>query len=297
MAGKKQHTHSPATAHGHAAAFQDDRMAALIEAEGELAAGLTDQAMSLCVDLLSMEQAGVRRLADLGCGPGVATSSLAKAFAGATVVGVDGSPVMLARAADRAARDGVSGRVELQSLDLNDDLRALGTFDLVWAALALHHAADEQDALKNFAALLRPEGLLCLLERADPMVVRPAHDLGQPGIWDRVEAAQSAWFERTRGLQPGVTNVADYGEMLKQADLDLLDTRTLTCTVTAPDGSGLRAVIGRYLRAALRNLRSDLRPADTEALASADERVTEVAWGDALVTSTRMLFIARPRAG
>lgn len=272
-------------------------MAALIEAEGELAAGLTDQAVLLCTDLLGMERGDVRRLADLGCGPGVATSSLAKAFAGATVVGVDGSPVMLARAADRAARDEVAGRVELIPLDLNDDLRALGTFDLVWAALALHHAADEQGALKNFAALLRPQGLLCLLERADPMVVRPAHDLGQPGIWDRVEAAQSAWFERTRGSLPGVTNVVAYAEMLEQADLDLLDRRTLTDTVAAPDDPGLRAVIDRYLRAVLRNLRNDLRPADFEALTSAGERVTDVAWGDALVTSTRMLFIARRRVG
>ena len=285
----------PAHAHGHAG-FQDDRMAVLLEAEGELAAGLTGQAVTLCTELLAADRSEVRRVADLGCGPGVATSSLAGAFDGATVVGVDGSPVMLARAAARADRHGVSSRVELLSLDLNDDLRALGTFDLVWAALALHHTADEQAALDGFAALLRPRGLLCLLERADPMVVRPAHDLGQPGIWDRVEAAQTAWYERTRGSLPGITNVGAYAGMLEQAGLELLDTRTLTDSVTAPVDRSLQPVIRRYVGAALRNLHDALPPADVAALADAAERVADVAWGDALVTSTRTLFIARRAA-
>lgn len=269
-------------------------MAAALEAEGELAAGITDQAMALCTDLLDMDRSDVRRLADLGCGPGVATSSLAEVFVGATVVGVDGSPVMLARAATRAARHGVSGRMELLLLDLNDDLRAIGTFDLVWAALALHHTADEQGALQNFAALLRPPGLLCLLERADPTRVRPAHDLGQPGIWDRVEAAQSAWFERTRGSLPGVKSVATYAGMLGQAGLELLAARTLTDTVTTTAEPVLQPTIHRYVGAALRNLRDGLRPADVEALTAADERVADVVWGDVLVTSSRTVFIARP---
>lgn len=269
-------------------------MAAILEAEGELAAGLTDQAIALCTDLLGVHRTGVRQLVDLGCGPGVATTQLAEAFDQATVVGVDGSPVMLERAANRAARHGVASRVELRSLDLNDDLRALGSFDLVWAALALHHTADEQDALDNFAALLRPPGLLCLIERADPIVVRPAHDLGRPGIWKRVEAAQSEWFERTRGSLPGLANVQSYVGMLEQAGLEPLDTRTLTDTVTSPDERVLQPTAHRYMRAALRNLRDTLRPADVAALTDADERVADIAWGDALITSTRTLFIARP---
>jgi trans-aconitate methyltransferase len=286
------HTHPSATAQTQAV-FQDDRMVAVLEAEGQLAAGLTDQAVQLCAELVAVGRADPLRLADLGCGPGVATTRLAAAFDGATVVGVDGSPVMLARAADRVARHEAYGRVELLLLDLDGDLRELGSFDLVWAALALHHTVDEHAALDNFAALLRPEGLLCLLERADPMVVHPAHDLGQPGIWDRVEVAQSAWYDRTRGALPGVTNVAAYGDMLQHAGLELLDTRTLTDTVTAPVEPALQPVIARYVRAAIHNLRDTLAPADVEALTDVAERVTDVAWGDALVTSTRTLFIAR----
>ncbi len=169
----------------------------------------------------------------------------------------------------------------------------LGTFDLVWAALALHHTHDESTALTSFGTLLRPHGLLCLLERANPMVVRPTHDLGRPGIWERVEVAQAQWSECTRDSPPGVTNAAAYTDMIEHADLELLDARTLSDTVNRPVDPPLRALIGRYVHGALRNLHGVLPPADVEVLTRANERVTDVAWGDALVTSIRTLFIAR----
>lgn len=81
------------SARGHSAAFNDDRLAAALEADGELAAGLTDQAIALCTDLLDVDSTEVRRVVDVGCGPGVATSSLAEAFGSAMVVAVDRSPV------------------------------------------------------------------------------------------------------------------------------------------------------------------------------------------------------------
>jgi ubiquinone/menaquinone biosynthesis C-methylase UbiE len=288
------HTHHHPSPHSHAAMFEDDRMAAILEAEGELAVGLTDQAVARCADLFDVDRIDVQRVVDLGCGPGVAATQLAEMFNQATVVGVDSSLVMLERAADRAARRGVSRRVELRSLDLNGDLRVLDTFDLVWTAMALHHTANEQEALSNFAALLRNHGLLCLIERADPIVVRPAHDLGRPGIWDRVEGAQSRWFKHARVSLPGAANVASYVGMLEHAGLELLDTRTLTDTVTSPPVRVLQPTIHRYVRAALRNLPDLLDPADIEALADADRRIADVAWGDAIVASSRTLCIARP---
>ena len=108
-----------------------------------------------------------------------------------------------------------------------------------------------------------------------------------------MEVAQSAWYDRTRGSLRGVTNVAAYGDMLQHAGLELLDTRTLTDTVTVPVEPALQPVITRYVRAAIHNLRDTLDPADVEALTDVAERVTDAAWGDALVTSTRTLFIAR----
>lgn len=275
------HPHAHAHAHGHGG-FHDERMAAFIEAEGALAAGITDQAIQGCVELLDTDRSSALRIADLGCGPGVATTQLAEAFDGASVVGVDGSQAMLERAGERAARHGVSDRVELVSLDLNDDLRELGSFDLVWAAQSLHHIDDERAAIDNFAAMLRPQGLLCLLERADPTIVQLDDDLGRPGIWDRVQAAQL-----------GAEHASNYADMLQRAGLELLDTRTLTDTVSVSVDQALQPAITRHVHAALRILRHALDPADVAALAAASERPVDKPWGDARVTSSRALFIAR----
>ncbi len=175
---------------------------------------------------------------------------------------------MLARAESRAARLGVADRVELRSLDLNRDLQGLGSFDLVWAALALHHAADEPAVLRSFGSLLRPKGLLCLVERADPMVVRLTRDLARPGIWDRVGSAQSEWFERARLALPGTASAVNYATMLEQTGFELLASRTLTDTVTAPDEPAMRTLVAEYLRRAERNLDGILDTADLEALRS-----------------------------
>ncbi|MCW2949633.1 MAG: SAM-dependent methyltransferase [Thermoleophilia bacterium] len=287
------HAHPPTSAHDHAFTFDSDRMAALLETEGELASGITDQAIALCIEFGDVDCSEVRRVTDLGCGPGVATSLLAAAFVNSIVVGVDASAVMLARAARRAELLGVSGRVDLRLLDIDDDLRALDTFDLVWAALALHHTIDEKAALNSFASLIRPRGLLCLLERADPIVVRPANELGQPGIWDRVAQAQSVQRERARGSLPGVKSVETYVGMIEQSGLELLELRTLVDSVDVFADEGLQATIHWYVGSALRNLRDTLRPTDVEALTDAGGRTTDIVWGDTLVTSTRTLFVAR----
>ncbi len=202
---------------------------------------------------------------------------------------------MLARAEGRAARLGVADRVELRSHDLNDDLRALGSFDLVWAALALHHVDDEPAMLRSVGSLLRPQGLLCLIERADPMVVRLAHDLGRPGLWDRVGSAQSEWFERTRPARPGTASAAGYAAMLEETGFGLLASRTLTDTVAAPDEPAVHRLIAEYLRRAHTNLGGILDTADLAALRSleSDGRQLNSGWEDAEITSTRTLLIAR----
>jgi hypothetical protein len=127
------------------------------------------------------------------------------------------------------------------------------------------------------------------------MVVRLASDLGRPGIWDRVRSAQSEWFERARPALPGTTNVAGYADMLEQAGLELLASQVLTDTVPAPDEPAVRELIAAYLRRAERNLDDILDTADIEALRSrcSDWQHANPSWGDAEITSSRTLFIAR----
>ncbi len=153
-------------------------------------------------------------------------------------------------------------------MDLDGDLQALGACDLVWAAMAIHHADDEVATLRRIRKLLRPQGLLCVLERADPMVVRLADDLGRPGLWDRLE-----WFEPARPTLPGALNAERYPTMLAAAGLEVLVSRTLSGTVTAPDDAATHAF-----------LQARLPPPHPR-------------WDGAEITSTRKLFIARPAEG
>ncbi|HEY6889470.1 MAG TPA: methyltransferase domain-containing protein, partial [Solirubrobacter sp.] len=160
--------HHAAHRHAHGSAFDVERVAVALEVEGELTAGLAAEAIALCADRFEAAGATVRRVIDLGCGPGVGTALLAEAFPSATVVAVDGAAAMLARAEARAARRGVASRIEARQLDLDGDLQALGECDLAWAAMAIHHAGDEIATLGRIRELLRPRGLVCVLERADP---------------------------------------------------------------------------------------------------------------------------------
>jgi trans-aconitate methyltransferase len=229
------------THHAHHGAFEQERIATALEVEGELTSGLTAEAIALCADRL----ATVRRIVDLGCGPGVGTALLAEHFASATVVAVDGSAAMLARAAARAARLGVADRVQTRALDLDrDDLRALGTFDLAWAAMVIHHARDEVATLANIRQLLHPDGLVCVLERENATVVRPADDLGRPGLWDRRQAARP---RRVSPSLPGASNAERYPAMLAAAGLDVLVSDTLSGTVIAPDDDGATVTSSRKL--------------------------------------------------
>ncbi len=256
---------------------------------------LTSGAIAVCADRFATAGDAVRRIVDLGCGPGVGSALLAERFPSATVVAVDASAAMLARAERRAARLGVAERVETRALDLDgDDLRALGTFDLAWAAMAIHHARDEVATLTNIRQLLRPHGLVCVLEREHATVVRLADDLGRPGIWDRLQAARPG---RVSPSLPGASNAERYPAMLAAAGLDVVASDTLSDTVTAPDDAATHAFLRAQLRGSLRDLVDVADAADLHALRACVEAAPvhqDARWNGAAVTSSRKLFIARP---
>jgi trans-aconitate methyltransferase len=277
-------SHHAHGSHGHAGAFDDERHVRRLEAEARLASGPHGEAARLCDEQLARSGVTAGRVLDLGCGPGVATTLLAQQFPSARVVAVDGSATMLTRAEALAVEHGVGGRVETRLIDLDGDLQPLGTADLVWAAMALHHAVDEVATLHEVRRLLGAQGLLCVLERADPTIVQLATDLGRPGLWNRLAAAWS-----TRALPGGAGR---YPELLDAAGLDVVDARTLCDTVAAPDDAATRAFVAGQLTAAVRALDGLADPADIEAL---------LGWVDApsshaaTVTSSRELLIARAR--
>jgi SAM-dependent methyltransferase len=299
VSGHHPHRHGEASSrgHSHGDAFESAGAAAHLEVEGELSAGVAGEAIAVCAGLLDDAGVEVRRVIDLGCGPGVATGLLAQAFASASVVAVDGSAAMLERAGARARRLGLAGRIETRRLDLDGDLAGLGRCDLAWAAMAVHHAQDEVATLRRIRSLLDPGGLVCVLERADPTSIRLADDLGRPGIWDRLETARAEWFESVRERMPGAMNAGAYAAMLAAAGLQPVADRTLTGTLDAPADAATHQFVAGQLDGAVRDLAGVAADRDLDALRALVGRTPpfpDGSWPGTTVTSSRTLLVARP---
>lgn len=106
------------------------------------------------------------RVLDFACGTGIVTQLLAPHVG--SVVGVDTSDCMLARARER-----LSGmqNVELLCTTLYDDALAPASFDAVLAFNVLCYLPEGAQALRRIAALLRPGGVF--LSATDCLGQRP----------------------------------------------------------------------------------------------------------------------------
>ncbi|WP_129675827.1 class I SAM-dependent methyltransferase [Candidatus Chloroploca sp. Khr17] len=102
---------------------------------------------------------------DAGCGPGLYAAWLVAQ--GATVVGLDVSPRMVALAQTR-----LGGRATILEADLAQPLTMLAdaSFDLVISALALDYVPDWAHLFHELTRVLRPGGILAF------SVVHPADD-------------------------------------------------------------------------------------------------------------------------
>ena len=197
----------------------------------------------------------VRLVIDVGAGPGVITGLLADAFRSARVIALDGSPELLDRAADRAARNGLSDRVDTVLADLPDGLDDLaelvGRADVVWASGVLHHLGDQQQAIRRVGGLLRPGGLLGLAEGGLPMRTLPRDiGLGRPGLEARLDAGNEEWFAEMRAALPGTTPAVEHWpSLLASAGLAPSGSRTFLLDLPSPlDGAGVELVRRRFER-------------------------------------------------
>ena len=181
----------------HHHAFESPMAAEFAELEGEVLAGLVTQGVSVLAELCRPRGVSVRRLIDIGCGPGVGTCALAQAFGSASVVAVDGSATMLELVTANARRLGLAGQVQTSLVELPAGLGTLGAADVVWASMVLHHLGDEAGAIRGIRGLLRPGGLLAVVEQAGPVrVVSGSTDIGRPGMWERLDDAWTRVVDR-----------------------------------------------------------------------------------------------------
>ena len=124
--------------------------------------------------------AAPRRIVDIACGTGDFAISLARAIPGACVTGVDLSAGMVEVGRRKVAAAGLADRVELRVGDcLDGGGIAPGSADAVTVAFGVRNFADLLAGYRAMLAMLRPGGVLCVLELARPAsrLVRPAYDL------------------------------------------------------------------------------------------------------------------------
>jgi len=211
-----------------------DELGPLLERGAEVQSPLYRQATDWLRELVPA--GGVRRILDIGSGPGVITGLLAEAFPYAEVVAVDGTEPLLDRALARAARAGQGDRIRTRPADLPDDMADLGEADLIWAGGFVHHLGDQRAALGTLARLLRPGGLLAVVEGGLPARHLPRDiGIGRPGLEGRVGAAMEDWFARMRADLTGAKDeVEDWRALLAASGLDPSGTRSFLLDVPAP---------------------------------------------------------------
>jgi 2-polyprenyl-3-methyl-5-hydroxy-6-metoxy-1,4-benzoquinol methylase len=102
-----------------------------------------------------------KRVLEVGCGSGNLSTYLA--LRGARAVGIDVSDGMLALARRRAEVNGVSDRVELVGMPIEDLDHPDGSYDAVIANQVLHHL-DLPRAMPNIARLIGASGVALFVE-------------------------------------------------------------------------------------------------------------------------------------
>jgi predicted O-methyltransferase YrrM len=111
---------------------------------------------------LAMVPFSPETILEIGCGPGMATMTLAEATA-ARITATDTDAGALDRLRDRVAARGLGDRVEVQSADMAQPPAPERPWDVIWAEGSAYIIGVEL-ALRDWLPLLRPGGVLVLSE-------------------------------------------------------------------------------------------------------------------------------------
>ncbi|MFH8568531.1 class I SAM-dependent methyltransferase [Streptomyces sp. NPDC017993] len=255
VAAPLAHTHRP-SAHVHTSEdvlVDWETLGPFLERGAELHTPLYEQAAAWLRELLTAAGGtgpdAVRRVLDVGSGPGVVACLLARAFPDAEIVAVDAAEGLLERARARADRLGLADRVRTHLAEVPDGLDALGGADLIWSSKALHHVGDQRAAVAALAGHLRPGGLLAVAEGGlAPRFLPRDIGIGRPGLQARLDAVGEEWFAQMRAELPdAAADVEDWPAFLADAGLRAPRTRSFLLDLPAPLSDDARQFISANL--------------------------------------------------
>jgi SAM-dependent methyltransferase len=285
---------NPSTTHHHH--HDEDEWGASadrLEQEAETLLPYVAEVAALVDEACRQLHIGIRRIFDVGSGPGVITCELARRFTEAEVVAVDASPVLLERVTARAKAAGLANRVTTHHADLHHGLGDLGRADLIWAAMVMHHIGNEIAGLRTLHATLNPGGLLVLSEHGDPSRYLPGDD----ELFERLDAAGAAWrLAEIRANLPDSTPSQDYPTMLRAAGFSILVDRVVHVPYDAPLTPALRRIALSQLQRLYELCGAQLTDGDAAALRELiDETHSSgiMNRADACLDISRHVYIAR----
>jgi 2-polyprenyl-3-methyl-5-hydroxy-6-metoxy-1,4-benzoquinol methylase len=117
------------------------------------------------------------RIAEIGCGEGLAAITIAKAYPNAEIDGYDLDEASISIARDAAARAGVSNRARFEARDAADP-SIEGDYDLVMAIEMLHDVPDPVGILRTMKKLAGAKGAVLVVdERAEDTFTIPASEM------------------------------------------------------------------------------------------------------------------------
>ncbi len=276
-------------------------MAAQLTLEAEVLLPYVTETARSVAEMCRQDGITVRRILDVGSGPGVAACELAQRFPSAEVVAADGSEALLAAAAARAESMGLSHRVSTRHVDLPDGIGSLGRADVIWMAMVLHHIGDEAAMLRRLRGMLDPGGILVLVEHGDPLRFLPDDAApGPPGLTAQLAAADTAWLADLREGLPGATPSAGYPAMLQAAGFEPAVDHVAHVRLASPlPAEGRRLLLGRLQR--MREIfGARLNGPDRDALdvlVDDDHPLGIMHRPDAFLDASRHVYVARATEG
>lgn len=144
-----------------------------------------------------LELAGIRKgqvVADVGAGTGYFAIPIAQRVAPGLVMAVDVSPEMLSHLAGKLESSDMPRNIQLVAGEDRRTNLAAESCDVVFTSAMWHEIDDHEAALGEFARILKPAGLLAIVDW-DPRGVRPPgppieHRIARSEVESVLQAAQ-----------------------------------------------------------------------------------------------------------
>lgn len=193
------------------------------DGSGELERLQLQAQSSARLELHLLERMGLRdgqNVLDLACGPGLITRLIAQAHPLSKVTAMDLSEDLLDVARQGAAAVGLTS-IHFQQGDVYAPPLAEGQFDFIYARLLFQHLEDPIRALMAIRLLLRPGGVLCILDVDDRWLTLVPEPEGFSTLNARSARAQ-AGLGGNRQIGPQL------GRLLEQSGYDRVDMHVET---------------------------------------------------------------------